>query len=805
MTTIFGIRHHGPGCARSLVKALDALRPDLVLIEGPPDADELMAAAADPALKPPVAILVYEAENPRRATFYPFAEFSPEWQAMKWAATHGVPARFLDLPCAHRFALDAAKEAASAAAAEGAGADADAGATASATDAPPDTPVAPPTEEEFSSAEAASDDDEEDAASVPPAGGEVEDSARADPLGWLARADGYSDGERWWNDRVEERADHGELFAAVAEALTALRTELALPESEHDLRREAWMRRGIREAEKAGAQNIAVVCGAWHLPALRQPTKIADDAARLKGLPKAKVRATWTPWTFERLAMASGYGAGIESPGWYEHLWQRGEAAAGDPTVRWITRAARVLRDEDVAASSASVIEAVRLAGALAGLRGRPAAGLPETLEAMRAVFCEGDATVLTLLRKPLLIGERLGELPEGLARLPLQEDIERQQKTLRLKPTASVTPLELDLREAGGLARSVFLHRLLAVKVNWGRKTEARGGKGTFKEQWTLKWEADLVLAIIDASAHGNTLASAAENRLARAAAAAPALDHLVELLELALLAELPAAGGAILAQVQAAAATVDDPPGLLRAIAPLARLARYGSVRRNDLGEVRAIATGLATRAHAELPGAVAGLADEAAAELAGLIGGHDAALRLLENEELTREWRETTRRIMDHGSAHPHLRGLCARLQRDADALDAEATATRLAHALSAGQTPAAAAAWLDGFLGGGGAVLVHDTALLGLLHAWLTALPAEQFQAVLPLVRRTFARFSPPERGQIGQAVAQLGAAAVAGAVAPAAGTADIWQIEAARARPAVELAARLLGLAGGTVS
>jgi hypothetical protein len=771
MTTIFGIRHHGPGCARSLVKALDALRPDLVLVEGPPDADELIDAVRDPALKPPVAILIYDVENPRRAAFYPFAEFSPEWQALRWATAQGVPVRFLDLPCTHRFAIDAAKEEAERAAA--------------------------------AAAEQAEKGREKSAASASEPEPEPQpEAARGDPLSWLAKADGYSDGERWWNDRVEERAHDGDLFAAVGEALTALRTELALPETEHDLRREAWMRRGIREAEKAGAQNVAVVCGAWHLPALRQVVKAADDAALLKGLPKAKVRATWAPWTFERLTSASGYGAGVESPGWYEHLWERGATGEGDPTARWITKAARVLRGHDVSASSASVIEAVRLAQALAGLRGRPAAGLPETLEAMRAVFCEGDGALLGLLKRPLLVGERLGELPEGLAKLPLQDDIERQQKSLRLKPTASVTPLELDLREPGGRARSVFLHRLRAVREHWGKPVQARGGKGTFREHWSLQWAAELVLAIIDASSFGNTLATAAETRLARTAEGNPPLETLVELLELALLADLPAAGEAILARVQAAAASVDDPPGLLRAIAPLARLARYGSVRQTDLAAVRGIVIGLARRAHVELPGAVSGLAEEAAAELAKLVSGHDEAIRLIEDEPLAEEWRATTRRIMDHGSAHPALRGLCTRMQRDADALDAEGVATRLSHALSAGQSAEAAAAWLEGFLSGGGAVLVHDQALLGLLHAWLAGLPAEQFQAVLPLVRRTFARFTPPERGQIGQAVAGLasgGAGSGAGGGRGSGGGVELWEIDETRARPALALTASLLGL------
>ena len=46
------------------------------------------------------------------------------------------------------------------------------------------------------------------------------------------------------------------------------------------------------------------------------------DQALLKGLPKVKVQSTWVPWTYRHLTRASGYGAGIVSPGWYEHLWR---------------------------------------------------------------------------------------------------------------------------------------------------------------------------------------------------------------------------------------------------------------------------------------------------------------------------------------------------------------------------------------------------------------------------------------------------------------------------------------------------
>src|SRR5215472_10256298 len=95
---VFGIRHHGPGSAALLVRALDAVEPECVLIEGPPEADELIRYAQFAGMKPPVALLVHAASDANAAFFFPLAEFSPEWQAMLWALKRGVPVRFIDWP-----------------------------------------------------------------------------------------------------------------------------------------------------------------------------------------------------------------------------------------------------------------------------------------------------------------------------------------------------------------------------------------------------------------------------------------------------------------------------------------------------------------------------------------------------------------------------------------------------------------------------------------------------------------------------------------------------------------------------------
>src|SRR3954454_641663 len=105
-TTVLGIRHHGPGSARSVRARLEDLQPNIVLVEGPSDATALIPLAADPAMRPPVALLVYAPDEPRVATFYPLAEFSPEWVAMRWALECGVPVRFIDLAAGIQFAAE---------------------------------------------------------------------------------------------------------------------------------------------------------------------------------------------------------------------------------------------------------------------------------------------------------------------------------------------------------------------------------------------------------------------------------------------------------------------------------------------------------------------------------------------------------------------------------------------------------------------------------------------------------------------------------------------------------------------------
>lgn len=731
---LFGIRHHGPGCARSLLQALQSLQPDCLLVEGPPDGQAMLDLLKDPALIPPVALLIYDPVKARDAVFYPFAEFSPEWQALRFGLSQGIPTRFFDLPICHQLALDASPEP-----------DPEAP-----TETPEDIGEPPAATDEGAETLAASPDDEPDDDSTAP--------VYEDPLDWLGRAAGFGDGESWWSHLVEERGDGLHLFAAIREAMTLVREESApnrwTPErQEREARREAYMRKMMRQARKEGFERIAVVCGAWHVPALAAMPSAKADNALLKSLPKRKVEATWVPWSYSHLSTASGYGAGISSPGWYEHLWQ---CEPEHRAIGWVAKAARLFREEDLDCSSAHLIEAVRLADALAAMRERPRPGLDELDEALRTVVCQGEDAPMRLIARGLVIGDRLGSTPEDAPAVPLQRDIAQQQRSLRMKPEATRKTLDLDLRKPNDLARSHLLHRLSLLGIDWGELGQSgRSAKGTFHEVWTLQWEPRHALSIIEASRWGNRVEEAATGFVIDSARRATSLPELSELLNRILLADLQAAIAPVTRILEDQAAVASDVLQMLSAIPPLAAILRYGNVRQTDGGMVTHVLGGLVPRAAIGLQGACSALDDDAAAAMRGAIQGADQSLRLLREEGLETDWSQALVRLAEPGSCHGLVCGLAGRLLFDAQRADQEETARRMYLALSAANAPAQAAAWLEGFLSQSAMVLLHDAALWELVDAWLADLAEEHFMLILPLLRRAFSSFGAAERRQLGE--------------------------------------------------
>ena len=778
---VLGIRHHGPGSARSVVAELDRLRPAAVLIEGPADADPLLALAADPGLVPPVALLAYAPDEPRVSAFWPFAIFSPEWQALTWAAANGVPARFCDLPAGMVLAAGRREK-------------------------------------------AVQDEERQDE--------ERQDEAEIDPIGQLAAAAGYDDPERWWEDVVELRGNPGppgdrvdsespgrRVFTAIGEAMAELRAGRTGSATEQ--RREAHMRQVLRATLKDTDGPVVVVCGAWHVPALTAPLPPASkDAALLRGIPKRKAALAWVPWTHSRLAAASGYGAGITSPGWYHHLF-----AVPELTVtRWLTRVAAVLRGHDIPVSSAHIIEAVRLAETLATMRGRPLTGLAEVSEATKSVMCDGDDLAAAFVTRDLVVGEALGLVPDHAPPVPLDADLRARARSLKLKIEPLARTLALDLRKETDRGRSVFLHRLGVLGIGWGEATaDLVRGAGTFHETWSLCWRPELAVAIIDAAIWGTTVESASTAKIISVASPGAPLADVTRAVERVLLAELPEALAPVLRALDASAAAESDVTHLMAAVPALVRAVRYGDVRDTDTAALSAVVDALTVRVCAGLPAAVGGLADDAAKVLREALDDMQGALALHAQGGLGAQtqgalgaqtegvlgapardrWMTALSGLDGRRDVHGLVAGRIVRLLADGGVLAPPEAARRFAAALSVGVQAADKAHWAEGFLSGSGLLLAHDGDLLAILDGWVASLSEQEFLDVLPLLRRTFGEFAAPERSSIDRAVRHLRGSSGQrpGGAGPHGGRGhdvnDAGQIDASRAAGALRTVALIL--------
>lgn len=708
--TYLGIRHHGPGSARRAIDALEALQPVEVLIEGPSDLSDQLPLLAHDAMVPPVAQLAYPKDTPEQAMFWPLAVFSPEYQAIRWALARGIPVRYIDLPVAWR--LPRISE---------------------------DT-VDSPTEDAAL----------EESSPAPAQKERLQQQIQKDPIGVLAHAAGYEDGESWWRDVIEENPDPGPIFAAVSDAMTALREEEGTL-SQMEAAREAHMRLEIAKSAKAADGPIAVICGAYHVPALKAKHAAKDDRALLKGAPKAKITATWAPWTSPRLAYSSGYGAGVAAPGWCKHLWDH---PGSQQTAIWIARIARTLRAEGHVISTASLIETERLATALAAVRGRPRPGFEELRNATVSCMCHGDPILWTLVAERLILGNDVGAIPDNVPAAPLLEDLQRQQKKARLKPQALERELSLDLRSDSGLFRSTLLHRLSALSVNWGKLANAGRSRGTFREKWVLRWEPEYAVALVENLVYGATIEQAASGRLTARLGDANTLGALADLVFDALTAQLPLAAAAGIKRLDERAARTSDCREMLTALRPLAEVIRYGKARTFDAEQLSDLFERLTAQTAIQLHYAARNLDAEMARDFASVMQSADSAIRLAEiPDDLTQMWDAALHKVTEDDKSTRLVMGAAAQLLYSAEKMTAEQATVLLGRMLSPGTTIADAAAFFEGFFDGVGQRLLYDAPLRTCVDAWIISLDDEMFTEHLPLFRRVLSALDRSERQRL----------------------------------------------------
>jgi len=690
---VFGIRHHGPGSAKNVLRALDEYQPDCILIEAPMDAEKVISLSSHKKIKLPLAILIYNPNDFDQAAFYPFAKFSPEWQAIQYGNKHKIEIGFIDLPQSINLLL--------------------------------------PEENEHST-----------------------DIDITDPLANLAHIAGFEDSERWWDFTFEYAESGLEIFELIDEMITALRSEIIDQEKE-TLIREAHMRIQIRNAIKNNYQRIAVICGAWHVPTLNDLSAfpLKNDRALLKGLPKVKTDATWIPWTYERLARSGGYSAGVDSPAWYELIFN----AKTNSAARWLSKAARLLRKNGLDASTANVVEAVNLANHLAALRDISLPGLNELKEAALSTLCNGDEIKYDLIEQKLIIGNKVGRLPKNVPTVPLEKDLIQQIKKARLTKfynSSEATTKKLDLRKETGLIGSKLLHRLSILNIPFGKARKgSRFATGSFSESWKLKWKPEYSIRIIEASMWGNDLPEATRNFVVNNVEEQEHLEPLGDLLEQVLKADIPLALSSLLQQISELAVIHTDTDQLMSLIPNLIDAMRYGSSRKLDIPQIEEILQNVLPRIMIGLPASCIGINEEQANHLFEKIQRLNHSIFVLKDDDYIQDWYQVLIRIAENQGSHNILNAQVHRILFERKIYDHEKISVRMHFHLSTGASTMEQAMWIEGFLFGSAMILIHHYPFWKIIDDWLGAVPEEQFMEMVPVLRRTFADFTPAEKKKL----------------------------------------------------
>ncbi|MFE5513267.1 DUF5682 family protein [Streptomyces sp. NPDC056529] len=515
---LLGVRHHSPALAAVVPALLDEAGAEVVCVELPADFRPWLEHLADPETAAPVALA--GAGEGGRLAFYPFADFSPELAAVRWARDHGAEVVCCDLPLSDPGwsltgtggfpGVDAADD-------DAAGGGASDG--------------------EASDGDAAGGTGEGAGTGVRPAGPDAgEKRGRGSFAGALAAAGTGRDGEDMWDRAVEVLAPGCSPEAVRRAALGvgwALRNDGAVPAT--DLAREARMRQVIATAS-AGGRRVAAVIGAFHAPALLVPAD--DGGTEDRAAPEVPATTpgpgvavtSFVPYSFDLLDSRSGYPAGIRDP-----LWQQAVlTAAGDPerireaAAAAVTGLCREMRRAGHTAGTGEAAETLRLACDLAVLRGLPAPGRGELLEAVTTVLGQGEplgrGRALARALEAVLVGTARGRISPHAPRSGLGPSVEEELTRLRLPRPEEPEPREVrldPLRSPLDGRREVLLQRLLVIGASYGEPlTVAATGDGTaLGTKWRLTWNPSVPARLDLAGVRGVTAAQAAAGTLAETA----------------------------------------------------------------------------------------------------------------------------------------------------------------------------------------------------------------------------------------------------------------------------------------------
>ncbi len=755
---VFGVRHLSPMGAWHLRQYLDEVKPELVLIEGLDDATDLLPDVTRAETKPPIAILAYTSDLPVRTLVYPFASYSPEYQAIRWAFEHEVSVEFFDLPSNIFLGLSDAEQVYYEKL------------RAARSKQPSDLPA-------DALNELAGNDEQDSAGS----NAELIETVCVTPerqeslYARIAATAGERDYDTYWERNFEHIAARG-TYQRSAYELGATIRELDADQPRwraENLIREAYMRRRIEAAIASGvrSERIVAVVGAFHAPVLRGDFPAMTDE-ELQSLPTRDSKLTLMPYSYFKLSSQSGYGAGNHAPAYFELLWQTLEdASVVDLSRRYLSRVARQMRDGGTHRSTAEVIEAVRLAETLAAFKDGVAPTLNDLRDAAVTLLGQGELAAVKESLARVDVGTEIGNLPKGVSQTSIQADFDRELRRLKLEKYRSTVaqPIDLDLRENRrvksdeaaflDLFRSSFFHRLRVLEIPFVTFGRTRQDSATWAEKWSLQWSPESEIVLVEAVLLGETVELATafkfHSQLEKCTSIAEAGAMVSDACQCGLMASMDQARS----RLQELAVHSRDFAALATAAEQLTAVVRYGDVRRMNPAPLVPLIQELFVQGSLSLFHSANGDDKTVPDMLHGIDAMNKVSLEMHDQVEASL-WQRELRRLAEADDRNPILSGFACGILLEQGLLPNEELSKEVSRRLSPGVAADLGAGWFEGLARRNRYALLARQSLWEQLADYVARLDETDFRRAVVFLRRAFGNFSAREKRTITENLGEL---------------------------------------------
>ena len=704
----FGIRHFSPAGAYFVRKFLNENRPDVVLIEGPADFDFLMDDIVSKNLLPPFAIMAYTKEVPIETVLYPFAVYSPEYQAILWARENNKECHFFDLESNIMLGLESKNE------------------------------------DEI----------------ISDAPDKIHDKEKTSDF----------DMESFWERVLEQSEDMNAYKSGSALFGESLRNEDEV--SLRDIIRESFMKRKIKEIIDRGidSEKIVAITGAFHTSAIQSLDGAMTDK-EYDSLKKKDSNITLMPYSYYRLSKRTGYGAGNTAPAYYELLWQgfiKNDKTYHER--KYLSLLAKYMREHGGIVSSAQVIEATMLSRSIANLRGGSIPTLVDLKDAGITCMGGGSFGEMAMGFAQSDIGTKIGVVPQESMKTSIQSDFLSRLKTLKLEKYKELvaTPLQLDLRENLrvkskesaflDLNRSFFLYRLVTLGIDFAKIERNRQDNATWAENWILQWTPEAEIQIVESVLKGDTIDEAVAFVLGERLNNAISISEIADIIEAAFNCGIPKiveGAGRKLDEMASGAVSIHE---IAVTTSKLSDMILFGDIRKLDRKPLEPIVKRLCIRAALILAG------ESACDDMAAVILVED--IQSIHNVFVLHDfldkdlWFDKLMEVSNRDDLNTKISGLATAILLDTGKTDENTLRIEVARRLSAGMPAELGANWFAGLS------IRNHYALIGRLTLWeslseyMDSLDEEEFRRSLVFLRRAFVDYSSKEKDMIAENLGEI---------------------------------------------